>query len=423
MSASDHGGQVIRLRKFRISGFKALDGATFHIPDRALLLIGANGSGKSSVLQALALVREFAQGNVSKFFDDRNWNSDGVRTKLEGPRAATFRADLLLEHGAGDRYLWQFNFGLRSHLNLRETLWHLPSGATAPSIKINHGRRKTTFRLDETKTLGGLRLPGSVLAFYDLDAPGQQEVALQHVMNWAGEITSLELLSPNAMRRGARGSTKDIGPRGERLTSFLANLSATAKSNLVRRLSRFYPIEQIETTRKRAGWVDMRIAESFSDVGGVGPVHASDGLLRLLALCAIPEFGDSASLVLLDEIEDGVEPHTLPDIVGNIVSECHSQFIFTSHSPLLINSFRSAEIQVLTRRPTGSVATSRFGDLDCWGEGIEYFGPGELWSMAERDALQERILGRPTSPPTDTRASTSRFSQAFARQFMSAAVP
>ena len=413
----------IRLRKFRVSGFKALHGATFHIPGRALLLIGANGSGKSSTLQALALVREFAQGNASKFFDDRGWNDAGVRTHLEGPRAAIFRADLLLEDGTGDQYLWQFNFGLRSRINLRETLWHLPSGAAAPSVRVHHSRKKTTFRLNQAKTLDGLRLPGSVLAFYDLDSLGQQATALRTCADWAQDITSLELLSPNAMRGGARGSTRDIGPRGERLTSFLANLSTTAKSNLVRRLSSFYPIEQIQTTRKRAGWVDMRIAENFSDMGEIGPSHASDGLLRLLALCAIPEFGDAASLVLLDEIEDGVEPHTLPDIIRNIVSECHAQFIFTSHSPLLVNSFRSTEIQLLTRRPTGSVATSRFCDLDCWGEGIDYFGPGELWGMAEREALQERIVARTTPPPTGSGAFSERFSHAFARQFMGTTEP
>ena len=333
----------MRLRKFRFSGFKALDGATFHIPDRALLLIGGNGSGKSSTLQALAMVQDFARGNAAKFLDDRAWSYSGVRSQLEGSRATTFRADLTFGTEAGDSYLWQFDFGLRSGRNLRETLWHLPPESLDPSLKVDHRQNTTTLHLSGTTEFKGFRLPGSVLAFYDLDAQGEDAAGLRDIVEWGRNITSLELLSPTAMRRGARGSTRDIGPRGERLASFLASLSHTAKDNLVRRLSAFYPIREILTTRKRAGWVDMRIAEEFSHLGAIGPLHASDGLLRLMALCAIPEFSPPASLVLLDEIEDGVEPHILPDIIRQIVSDSRSQFAFTSHSPILVNSFRPAE--------------------------------------------------------------------------------
>ena len=83
----------------------------------------------------------------------------------------------------------------------------------------------------------------------------------------------------------------------------------------------------------------MRIAESFANVGAIGPSHASDGLLRLIAICAIPEFEPHSSLVMLDEIEDGIEPHILPEIIRRVVSDSRNQFIFTSHSPLLVNFF------------------------------------------------------------------------------------
>lgn len=59
--------------------------------------------------------------------------------------------------------------------------------------------------------------------------------------------------------------------------------------------------------------------------------------MRILALCAIPEFSDGCKLLLLDEVEDGIEPHILPKIIQAVVEESRAQFIVTSHSPLLVN--------------------------------------------------------------------------------------
>lgn len=377
---------IIKLKKFHISGFKALWGSTFHFPSRSLILIGGNGSGKSSTLQALALVREFAYGNTIKFFDDRGWNTASVRSRVG--RSSIFKADLLLDTEDGSRFLWQFDWGLRTTTNSREVIWYLAPDAKRPSRILDHNRKRNELSFNKRKLIHNLKLPGSVLAFFDFDQDREVQSHLREIVEWAQSITSLELLSPTGMRRGARGLTDNIGLRGERLASFLASLDAKSKSRVVARLKKFYPIQNIETTRKRAGWVDMRIAERFTNLGGISPSHVSDGLLRLIALCAIPEFDSNTSLVLLDEIEDGIEPHILPEIIEKIVADSGSQFIFTSHSPLLVNFFDPPDIHVLARLPNGAITTSQFSEFSTWQEGLEYFGPGEIWSMAERNAFQ-----------------------------------
>lgn len=367
-------------------------------------------------MQALGLVREFAQGNASKFFDDRAWYPAGVKSRFEA--SGTFRADLVFETEADGRYLWQFNLGLRTGYNLREVIWHLPPDAAHPAKKMDHSRKRTIFYLNKELVFSGLRMRGSVMAFVEFGSNGGTESRLHEISKWAQKITSLELLSPTAMRGGARGPTDDIGTRGERLASFLASLSAGSRAKLVARLSEFYPIRNIETTKKRAGWVDMQIAENLGGVGAIGPSHASDGLLRLLALCAIPEFGRNAALVMLDEIENGIEPHILPEIIQRIVSDSDSQFVFTSHSPLLVNFFEPADIHILARRTDGAVATSRFSDLESWSEGLEFFGPGELWSMAEKRAIQQEFVGESQSSGHPKGDGPNRFSADRACAFM-----
>ena len=359
---------------------------------------------------------EFARGDASKFFDDRGWDYGGVKSQLEA--SATFRADLLFETENDGRLLWQFNWGLRSAKNLREVVWHLPANATTPTLQLDHNRTRTDFRLLDSLRLKGLLTPGSVLAFVRLPSDDDIACKLREISTWAQNITSLELLSPTAMRRGARGITHDIGTRGERLASFLGRLDPRSKSNIVARLRRFYPIRNIDTVRKRAGWVDVKIAEAFRGLRGITPTHASDGLLRLIALCAIPEFHEKTSLVMLDEIEDGIEPHILPELVEAIVTESAAQFIFTSHSPLFVNFIKPQDIHILTRQADGSVTTSRFSEIESWTDGLEFLGPGELWSMTEKDAIQKTLARRSRRPSRLNIKELNRFSPEDALAFM-----
>jgi ABC-type branched-subunit amino acid transport system ATPase component len=363
---------------------------TFVIPRKLLLLIGMNGSGKTSVLQALGFIREFAEGNAEKFFDDRGWLKREVKTQIRDS-STLIRVDLLLSSEDDEKFLWQFNWGLNSGRTVRETIWVLEKDADTPKRIINFTNRALdTGEDDKELSVRGVELKGSVLSLIRTRTHSADRV--RRLAEWATGITSLELLSPTAMRGGARGLHHDIGNRGEHLSSFLAGMDSSAKSRIVDRLSEFYPLERIETTRKRAGWVDLQVAESFKGVGNIGATHLSDGFLRLLALCAIPELQNNPTLVLLDEIEDGIEPHILPSIVKRVISDASVQFVLTSHSPLLVNFIENDEVALLGRSEVGNVIASPIARLGRIKSGLEYFGSGELWAMLDRTSLQQDLV-------------------------------
>jgi hypothetical protein len=117
----------------------------------------------------------------------------------------------------------------------------------------------------------------------------------------------------------------------------------------------------------------------------------SDGFMRLLGLASIPEFGASASTVLLDEVEDGIEPHILPRFINLVARESNVQLILTSHSPVLVNGFNPAQIAFVTRRPDGCVVTASFASLESLVEGLEYFGAGEVWANTDMDRISELV--------------------------------
>jgi predicted ATPase len=414
----------LKLRRFTIENYKALGFVDVRVRGGLLFLIGVNGAGKSSILQALSLVRYFANGSTSEFFKDRGWKATDGRPKtvkvlpLRSSRSDDDRSnssrDLAISLSFESEHanvLWSFRWNYNTERAVHEVIWALERGSKNPRRIVGYpSSKEETGVLSDLSRLGQLTLPGSIMSIVRPNHLGNSEKdreLLKELKEWIDGITSLELLNPVTMRSKLRGDSDDIGQQGERLASFLADLTSGAKERVVGRMAKFYPIRDIDTTRKRAGWIDMRIAEAFRLMGRIDVAHMSDGFLRILALCAIPEFDEDAGLILLDEVEDGIEPHILPQLIEQIASETSSQMIMTSHSPLLINFFDKNEIYLLSRDSNGNTVGSMATDLRAFQEEGSYLGIGEIWANTASGSLyaslprfrppRRRISDRPTA--------------------------
>ena len=372
-----------------------------------MFLIGVNGAGKSSILQALAFVRAFIDGRTVEFFDDRQWQVADVRPRIKtrvarggsrlGMRLSTSKnlnISLLFEEGESSIY-WDFTWGYVANTLIEENIWIRSTPSDEPRLYIDYSRpTRQTADVSEQFRLEDLKFSGSILAVIPPEriASGRDLDLIRMLVSWSQGITSLELLSPTAMRKSVRGSPKDIGPRGERLSGFIAGLTAQKKQDLVSRVSKFYPLSTLDTLRKTAGWIEMRMLESFEGIGRINPSHMSDGFMRILALCAIPEFDDDVSVILLDEVEDGIEPHVLPRIIDFVTSVSNCQFIMTSHSPLLVNYFDKEDVCFLTRSQEGRTIIAAAADIKIFDEGADYYGVGEVWVNLNADVIAEAVL-------------------------------
>ena len=384
------------------------------MPEKLLFLIGSNGAGKSSTLQALAFLHFFALGRPAEFFEERGWEAAAVRAKTVERPHNTLRYHLLFQED-DTLLLWQIAWGLQSQLLVTEQMWISRSGA--PPERLFRYDRRAGIKFQNDGEIKGITSSGTIFSFISPQIVTPEHELVSKAINWCARITSLELLSPYAMRNNARGSPQGIGVRGQRLSGFLASLDSKTKSRIVDRLSDFYPLENLSTARKRAGWVDLRISESY----GLGPIsaqHLSDGFLRLLALCAIPEFGNRSSMVLLDEIEDGIEPHILPRLIERIVKDSSAQFVMTSHSPLLINFFEPECVTLVTRGGDGRSNFTRVDKLDVVKSGLEYLGPGEIWANAGLATLNEQAV---SSMSKSMDVDVVKFSEDWVKEFMGGA--
>lgn len=373
-----------------VRGFKALQRLDLTFPGKMLILVGCNGAGKSSALQAAAFLQYFIKGQPERFFEDRGWAIGDIRSKVDGQKG-TIGFNIHLDVGAEVSVAWGFTWSIALRELESESIYLLHNSSEVPVQIIGYSRAaKSVDILDDR--IKGIKSPGSVLSIIDTSSlDDRARACIDAVKNWALGVFSLELLSPAAMRRGNRGANTDIGPRGERLGGFLASLPPEKKRRLMARMSSFYPVTDVETTKKKAGWIDLKVAEAYPGLGKISAAHMSDGFMRLLGLASIPEFGREASMVLLDEIEDGVEPHILADFIHLISHEADAQMLLTSHSPVLVNRFEPEEICFIARARDGRTIAAGFHEIEEMQTGLEYFGTGEIWSQTSMEAINKLV--------------------------------
>lgn len=402
----------LRLRGIQVSGFKSLADFRLMFPDDLTVVIGANGAGKSSLLQVLSFVRYFANGEPHRFFEDRGWTEKEVVTSSKpGNTKGIITINMSFRRGKSETIIWMLSWDSAKNQLLLEFLFVIDENKTDEDVAFvpiflpesDSWKKTPQFRhIIEEATHGTndkdsvipsfISPPGSAIKMIS-SAKGEvpHSDTISDIAIWATEVLSLELMNPSAMRGGSRSKASDIGPRGERLASFLASLSNERKARIVSRLERFYPIESLHTVKKKAGWVDLRIQEAYAGFGAIGAGQMSDGFMRLLGLAAIPEMRSDVQLVLLDEVENGIEPHILPDFIRMIAEESEAQLIVTSHSPILANHFDPRQIAFMCRDERGRSIASPLSEIEPLVRGMEYLGPGEAWANTDMATITEAV--------------------------------
>ena len=208
-------------------------------------------------------------------------------------------------------------------------------------------------------------------------------------------VRSLELLSPQLLRKSARSSDKDIGAGGEKLAGYLHTIKGEDRQRLLELLKSFYPrIEDFKVKSKRAGWKTLAVIEQFDGQRlETEALHMSDGLLRILAVLA--QAGAHNSLLLLDEIENGINQTIVEKLVDTLVSSTQ-QILVTTHSPLILNylddDLARRSVQFIYRTPQGESRIRHFFEIPRIGEKLRYMGPGEALVDTDLEQLSAECL-------------------------------
>ncbi len=408
------------IRRVQIRNYRALRAVDVQL-DRFHLLIGPNASGKSTFFDALAFVRDVLVADVPRaFFGDPRL---GIGPRCADPRELTWqkrgaRIEIALEfelpddvanrsaHKAG-RYELAIASGPEVSIAL-ETFFALKGPPGEPEDRVRdqfplpladienvvHEPRskipedwkkvvektsKTDRFTSETKRwvtpfkLGSLR---STLAGLPEDE-GNFPSAL-FAKRLLAERIFVVSLNAHAMRRPApAGLAAALAPDGSNLPWMIERVARDAPEKLeawqdhVR--TALPDIEAIETREReedRSRYLLVRYRGGLS----VPAWSVSDGTLRLLALTFLAYAPLPASLVLIEEPENGLHPQAVEPVLQSLRSIYSAQVLCASHSPVVLGLVEPRDLLCFGKDATGAVDIVR-GDrhprLREWREDVD----------------------------------------------------
>lgn len=408
------------LTHFKIDNFKSL--MDFALPDGEaplggfVCLIGLNGSGKSTVLQAIDFVAQLAVGDVSKWLSHRGWGRSELVSKRSKKRNITFSMHFS-DKAFGD-LSWSGSYNSLQGRCTKEELSFTPPANSGVNDFLPDIPVAFTFEGGVLRDLSGWRrellteFSGSVFSKLRVPLLGldQVEARIIYLLRFfLHGVKSLELLSPHSMRRSSKEAV-DVGAGGETLAAFIHGLSASEKIEFFEQLVNFYPqLERAASRSGKYGWKRFFVSERYGSSIELDARHINDGLLRVAAVIAqtiakTPLLGVSDEVVnpaqkeyqfvLLDEIENGMNPEVVERLVKYLLG-VRQQIFVTTHSPLILNylpdDIARESVFLVYRRDEGSTKVKRFFDINEVSDRLEMMGPGEAFLDVRLEHLSLKL--------------------------------
>jgi len=158
-------------------------------------------------------------------------------------------------------------------------------------------------------------------------------------------------------------------------------------------MSECYPhLKNLQSSAMQSGWKKLTIQETFQNISVKTEArHVADGFLRMLAVFA--QLSKTQNFLLLDEIENGINPELIEFLMDSLV-EAPLQVLVTTHSPMVLNyledDIAAQGVVYLYKDEDGKTQAIRFFDIPSMREKLTVMGPGEAYE----DTLLTELLNK-----------------------------
>ncbi|EGR3405964.1 chromosome segregation protein SMC [Vibrio parahaemolyticus] len=361
--------QSLSLVNIKANNFKSL--VDFSLPfSKFNCLVGLNGSGKSTVLQFIDFLSQQVSGDIDEWLESRQWNARDLNSTLTPKSNITFMVELSY---SGNPVIWEGSFNRTElYCTAEKITW-------GGKVLLNVADGKFSLPAEGLQAPITFDYQGSILSQLRENQLPKELVAFKTFFN---ELNALDMLSPE-MLRDQHISGKTLGAGGKMLSSFISNMTKEEKANLVATLKELYPslVKVDATVQKSAGTVRLEIEEKFGEkIIKTEARHINDGLLRFMAIFA--QLTKKQSALLLDEIENGVNPELIEKLVDSLV-EANTQVIVTTHSPMILNYMEDdvakKGVVYLYKNKAGATQAIRLFDIPSMQRKLKFMGPGEAY--------------------------------------------
>jgi hypothetical protein len=218
---------------------------------------------------------------------------------------------------------------------------------------------------------------------------------IRQLKNFFFHLHALDLLAPELLRQRTRDAGNSLGLGGEKLSAFLHEIGEAKRVDVQLKLAKIYPrFKHLDILSLRFGWKSLTVQEQFGDtIVKTEARHVADGFLRMLAVFA--QLSKEQSFLLLDEIENGVNPELIEFLIDELVG-ASPQVLITTHSPIVLN-YLEDDIAIegliyIYKNQIGATQAIRLFDLPRMRQKLTVMGAGEVYEDTLLTQLNEEII-------------------------------
>jgi predicted ATPase len=394
------------IQKISIENFKAIYKAVDFPVQPFTVFIGNNGTGKSTVIEALRVLQMAVNGGLNTAFEEwggldriRNYNAsssdkgirDNVVKRFEPLRIGltALVSEKIYEYKVQINVLPDGVF----YVVESEELYCNNEPVFIAKIIGNENNGTITFY----KTIAGKEITELYRAnrlrigFQSPYISEELEEFTKYIYNWQFLYLNAHTMGKPVQQDRVYKIIK-LDYEGRNIADYLMRLKDQGVEyldNIIRKMRFVLPyisnIEPhiLEETINRE--IELLLYEANENSKPIPGWLLSSGTLRILALLAMFEAPIKPSVLFVDEVENGLDPRT----IGLLLSQVESVFlaksmqvIFTTHSPYFLDLVPLENIIVAEKDGKGSTyhipANER--DLNTW---KEKFSPGKLYTMGK----------------------------------------
>jgi len=336
----------VKIKELRLRNFRAFENARFVLDDKLTVVIGRNGSGKSTLMEAFDFIRDALSDSLV--------NALARHGRLVGISHRKFFASGL--------FIRDFSLAIVLTVDEREIVYGFTVGAGAISLPVS-SRGLNVFEVKEEilSTADNVHFFHRKLDKFSTDvtsiAPALSEEALilplvasqsdtwKVVWEALRGILTYNFSSPAMRLEPVLGSAIWLAKDGSNIGDALEQLYSSDTHNenrdwIVRHLESITPgIVDVKALTSNLGRRTIQFSQKADGYSANFTAdEMSDGTLRALGILLALRQKPTPTLVLIDEIEDSIDPGALGVILDAIsASTDRMQVVISSHNTDLLD--------------------------------------------------------------------------------------
>lgn len=373
------------IKNIEVKNFKAIEQAKVKLTPLTAF-IGYNGMGKSSLLESLQMFKSIVTEGLDAAV--RPWREfEHIYYKGKKKKRKFVKDGIELQFAPME---FVFNVKLATKSPLNPTKFSTSIGqeiSSAGSIffieeKVNYKQFERSRDADNNYITQERKAPWQTPDRSILSA--ELEIR-RYVESW-------QFLSMNTFLMGDPHSQKKTsGPitlhkDGRNIAEFLLSIrdkDIEVYKGILETLQYVLPYAkdlQPQITQELEKMVYLQLSEQDFKLPGW---MLSTGTLKILALLAVFRHPEPSPLIVIEELENGLDPRTIHLVITeirNYIDNKKGQVLITSHSPYLLDQLHISQI-VFVERKDEKVSLSRPADDEEVLEWSKKFAPGQLYTQ------------------------------------------